>query len=199
MDFSHELRVGIVGVAVVKAVDAGQDDEIGRTDHLRDLGREPIVVADADFLRRDRVVFVHDRHDPGFQQAVDRIARIEEAAVILEIAQRQKNLCDLEAEFVTDLLVRIQEERHAASGSGLFIGNASAFGRFTNDTQAKRDRPGGTHDYIPPFGPQMGNILHHPLEETIAGGQKFLVCEQRGADLYNDGFGFGHNQKVIQP
>ena len=63
-------------MAIVQAVDLGQDDEVLRIDHLRDLGRQPVVVADTDFLGGDRIVFVDDRHHPGFQQAEHGVAGV---------------------------------------------------------------------------------------------------------------------------
>ena len=103
------------------AVDPGKDDEIVRPDHLGDLGRQPVVVADTDFLGGDGVVLVDDRHHVRFEQAMHRIARVEEAPVVFEIAERQQHLRDIEAEFVPHLLVGVEQQGHAAGGRRLLV------------------------------------------------------------------------------
>lgn len=96
MNRFDEFGAGFRGVAVEKAIDAGQDDEMFGLYHLGDLGGQPVVVADADFLGRDCVVFVDDRQHVRAQQPVQGILCIEEPTMILEIAQRDEDLRDVD-------------------------------------------------------------------------------------------------------
>ena len=64
-DHAEERRLGLARhrLLEVQAVDVGQDDEQVRTDQVDDLGRQVVVVPEADLVGGDRVVLVHDRHD----------------------------------------------------------------------------------------------------------------------------------------
>ena len=185
LDLFHEARIRIVRIAVIKPVDAGQDDEVARPDHLGDLGGKAVVVTDADFLGRDRVVLVHDRHDARFEQAVDGIARVEEAPVILEIAKRQQHLRDVETEFVPNLLVGVEQQRHSAGGCRLLVRHARALRCLSDNAQPQRDRAGRADQHVPALGPERSDIFHQALKETVTGGKQILICQQRGSD-FND-------------
>src|SRR3546814_15463100 len=65
------LRAGLRRIAVIEAVDVRQQDDAARARRLRDARREPVVVAKADFLGRDAVIFVDDRHDAQGQEPVE--------------------------------------------------------------------------------------------------------------------------------
>ena len=53
-----------------------------------------------------------------------------------------------------------------------------AFGRFTDDAQAQRDRARRTQDNVRPFGAKLGNILEQALEEAIARREEFKVGKE---------------------
>ena len=121
-----------------------------------------------------------------------RIARVEEAPVVFEIAERQQHLRDIEAEFVPHLLVGVEQQGHAAGGRRLLVGNSCAFGRFTDDAQAQRDRARRTQDDVRPFGAKLGNILEQALEEAIARREEFKVGKEGRTDFDDNVSLFGH-------
>ena len=88
--------------------------------------------------------------------------------MIFEIPQSEQHLGDIEPEFMSDLLVCIEEQGHSACSSRLLVGYACALGSFTDYTQAQCHRAGGTDDYVPVLRSQMGDVLHKTLEEAVA-------------------------------
>ena len=193
-DFLHQLCLGVVGIAIIEPFHAREDHEVLGPDHLRHFGGQAVVVADADFLGRDRIVLVHDRDHPGFEQAVDGIAGVEEPPVILEIAQRQQDLRDLETVFMADLLVSVEQQRHPAGGGGLLVADPGGFRRFADRLQAQRDRAGGTEDDVVSLAAQLRHVLQQPLDETEAGGEQVGIGEESGTNLDDDASILGHDK-----
>src|SRR3546814_15628879 len=76
------LRAGLRRIAVIEAVDVRQQDDAARARRLRDARREPVVVAKADFLGRDAVIFVDDRHDAQGKEPVEGSRGVEVAAAM---------------------------------------------------------------------------------------------------------------------
>ena len=98
-----------------------------RLDHVGDLGGETIIVANPDFLGGDGVILVHHRHHAMLEQALDGVADIEEAAALLDIAQRHEDLADNIAVLGGNLAIGVQQEWLTASGGGLLVKNISLF------------------------------------------------------------------------
>src|SRR5581483_395466 len=63
-------RPGTVGVAVIQAVDVGEQDQRVGPGDVGDQGGQPVVVAEADLFGGHGVVLVDDRQDVQFQQTV---------------------------------------------------------------------------------------------------------------------------------
>ena len=116
-------------------------------DHVRDLGRETVIIANSDFLGRDRVILVHHRHHAMFEQALDRVADIEEAAALLDIAERHQDLPDNEAMLGGNLAVGVQQEWLTAGGGGLLVEHVGIFRGFVDGIEAERDGAGGSQDH----------------------------------------------------
>ena len=81
----------------VEPVYVGQQHQKVGAHHGRDPRGQPVVVAVADFRRRDRVVLVDDRHGLHLEQRRDRGARIEIAPALLGVAERQQDLPGFQA------------------------------------------------------------------------------------------------------
>ena len=79
-------------VLVVKSVDVGQQHDTARARRLRDARRQPVVVAKADFLGRDAVIFVDDRHHAQAEQPVERRRGIQITPPVLQIVERHQYL-----------------------------------------------------------------------------------------------------------
>ena len=60
-DLGDQARARPCGIAVIDAVDVGQEHQQPRLQHQRDVGGQRIVVAEGDLVGRGRVVLVHDR------------------------------------------------------------------------------------------------------------------------------------------
>ena len=81
---------------VVKPVDVGQQHQQVGAHHGGDARGEPVVVAVADLDGRHRVVLVDHRHAAPFQQLVDGRARVEIAAALFGVAEREQHLAGVD-------------------------------------------------------------------------------------------------------
>ena len=77
-DGFHDIKAGgsgvFLGVGGVKPVDVGQKHQLVRPDRHRDLRGKAVVVAEPDFVRRNGIVLVYDRHDAQTQERLHRRA-----------------------------------------------------------------------------------------------------------------------------
>jgi hypothetical protein len=92
LDARDMHRAVLRGVAVVEAVDVGQQDDAARCGGLRDPRRKAVVVAETDFLGCDAVILVDDRHDAEAEQPVERRRGVEIAAAMFEVVERHQHL-----------------------------------------------------------------------------------------------------------
>ncbi len=91
--FLDQVGVGIaLRIGGIEPVDVGKQDHAARTRRLRHAGGEPIIVAEADFLGRHRVILVDHRHHAQREQPVEGGAGVQIAAAILEIIERDEHL-----------------------------------------------------------------------------------------------------------
>ena len=89
----NQLGVGAgAGRRVVEPVDVRQQHQEVGAHHGRDPGSEAVIVAVTDFVGGDRVVLVDDGHRAPFQQLGDGGARVEIAAALLGVAERDQDL-----------------------------------------------------------------------------------------------------------
>ena len=79
-------------VGGVEAVDVGQQHQLVGLHHLGDARGQPVVVAEADFGGGDGVVLVDHRDAAEAEQRAQRGARVEVAAAVLGVVQRQQQL-----------------------------------------------------------------------------------------------------------
>ena len=78
LDVANPLRRGVgARIPVVQPVDIGQEDQKIRSDQLGDACREAVIVAIADLVRGDGVVFVDDGDGAQLHQCVQRGTRIQ--------------------------------------------------------------------------------------------------------------------------
>ena len=82
-----------MGVAVIKSVDIGKQDQKVCADGGRDICRQRVIVADDDFVRGDGVIFVDDRKRAELQKPCERVVEITlAAACLLQIRRGDENL-----------------------------------------------------------------------------------------------------------
>ena len=83
-------RVVAAGRRGVEPVDVGEQHQAVGAHHGGDARRQAVVVAVADLGGRDRVVLVDDGQRAERQQRLDGVARVEVAAALLGVAERQR-------------------------------------------------------------------------------------------------------------
>ena len=105
----------------VEAVDVGQQHQHVGADHLRDARRQPVVVAEADFGRGDRVVLVDHRHGAQRQQLREGGAGVEVAAALLGVVRGQQDLRHGDAVARQRFLVGVRQADLAGRGRGLLL------------------------------------------------------------------------------
>ena len=108
-------------VCRVEAVDIRQEDQRIGHDQLGNSRGQPVVIAVTDFFGGDGVVLVDNGNDRAFEQTAERTAGIEEAAPVLGVVRRQKDLCCRDAMPRKRLLVGMCEPYLPCSGRGLQI------------------------------------------------------------------------------
>ena len=81
-----------VGVGRIETINIGKHEVEARPDQSGDDGAQHIVVAKGKLRNGHRVVFVHDRNGPKFQETRKGIARVKVAFAVNDIAAREKNL-----------------------------------------------------------------------------------------------------------
>ena len=76
----------------IEPVNIGEQHQAIGRHHRGNPGRQPVIVAIADFGRRHRVVLVDDRHRALLQQCRERGARIEIAPALFGVVERHQHL-----------------------------------------------------------------------------------------------------------
>ncbi len=88
LDIGNVLRLRVArGIGAVETIHIGQQNQTIRFHHRGDSRRQLIIVAETDFRRRHRVVFVDDWHRPEFQQSLQRGARVQVTPAFFGIIQ----------------------------------------------------------------------------------------------------------------
>ena len=82
-----------------------------------------LSLSDLDLLDRDRIVLVHDRHDPEGQQSEQRIARIQIPRAVPDVLRRQQHLTHRDAVSLEGDLVLPHQRGLAHGGGSLLLGN----------------------------------------------------------------------------
>jgi hypothetical protein len=77
---------------VVEGIDVGQEHQGVCPDKVGDEGSEPVVVAEPDFVRGDRIVFVDNRHHPKVQEPIERPEGVDVLAATHKVVSGQQHL-----------------------------------------------------------------------------------------------------------
>ena len=138
MDFFDQLGAWLFRVLVVEAIDAGEDHQMVRLDHLGDFCGEAVIVAHTDFFGRDRVIFVHDWQNIALQQAVNSVLGVQETLALFHVLKGNEHLCDIESKIMGNLFVGVQQQGHATRSSGLFVAQPGGFRLLVQHVQTER-------------------------------------------------------------
>ena len=175
-------------IAGVEAVDVGQQHQRVGRDHLGDARAEAIVVAEADLVGRHRVVLVDHRHGAQPEQRAHGLARVEIAAALLGIVERQQHLRHGDAVARQRLLVGVGELDLAGGGGGLALLELERAGRQLEMRAAEPDGAGGDqHDLAAAFV-QARDVVGQRFQPVAPDLALRLVDQDGGADLHDQPF-----------
>ena len=170
----------------VEAVDVGQQHQAVGAHHAGDAGGEAVVVAVADLGGGHRVVLVDDRDGALGQQRVDGLARVEIAAALLGVAQRQQDLRGGEPARLEHGLVGAGERDLPDGGGGLrFLELQRALGE-AQHVPAERDGAGRHDDHLLAGLDERGNVVGQRVEPGGFELPARPVDQQARADLDDD-------------
>ena len=110
---------GSCGRARVERIDVAEQHQQVRADQLAHQRREPVVVAEPDLMRRDRVVLVDDGKDAQTEQALHGALRVAARGRMLEVAGREQHLTGDDAVAGEALLIAVDQHVLADRGRGL--------------------------------------------------------------------------------
>ena len=142
---ADQRRLGGAGRLRVDALDRGQQHEQPRTAEHRDLGGERVVVAEADLVRRRRVVLVHDRNRPDGEERAERATDVDVGPPVGDLGAGEQHLRGTEAVACERLLPRALQPRLAEGRCRLQPGQRAGPGGQTERVEAERDRPRRDH------------------------------------------------------
>ena len=108
-------------IARIEAVDIGQQDQRIRAHHLGHPGAEPVIVAEPDFLGRDRVVLVDHGHRAERKQGRQRGAGVQMMAPFFRVGRGKQDLCDRHVVPGQRFLIGVGEPDLTGGGCGLFF------------------------------------------------------------------------------
>ena len=117
---ADELGVGITAwIAIEQTFLIREDHQQVGLDEIHRQRAERVVVAQADLVGGDRVVFVDDRHHAELEQGVEGATGVEVAAAVGDILVREQHLCGLEPVLLELGLISAHETHLADGGGGL--------------------------------------------------------------------------------
>ena len=148
----------------IQAVHIREEEQAIRADHLRDAGREPIVVTVTDLFRRDGIVFVDHRdgaeRDEGFQGSPG----VEIPAPLFGVARGKQHLGHRNVVPRKRILPGMGQPNLARCGGSLALVQTQRTSAEPEVPAAEGDRPGGhQHHFLSP-GPETNQIGYQGLE-----------------------------------
>ncbi len=187
----NEFGLGILArIRVVQATLVGQDDQRVGFDQVGDQRAQRVVVAQADFIGHDGVVFVHDGHDAQTQQRKQGAARVQIAVTVGQVFVGQQDLRGAQAVFREGGLVGLAQSHLAHGRRGLQLVHD---GRALAPAQARHafgdGAAGHQHDLLALL--VQGGDLRGPVGDRGAVQASAFVGDQRRADFGDDALGVG--------
>ena len=174
------------GRRIVKPVDVGQQHQQIGAHHGGDARREAVVVAVADFARRNRVVLVDHRHRAPFEQARDGRARVEIALAFFGVAERDQNLPGADAMAAQRFRPGARQFDLPDGRRGLAVVELEHALRQFEDRAAERDRARRHDQHIALFRVQLRDVGDERGKPRFLDAAGFRVDQQRRTDLDDD-------------
>ena len=172
-------------VAVVQAVDVGEQHQRVRADDVRDERGEPVVVAHPDLVGGHRVVLVHDRQHLEPEQALQRALRVAVVRAADHVVGGEQHLADGLAVAGERPRVRLGEQELADRGRGLLGGEVARAADQPQRREPCRDRPRRDEHHLAARGAALGEGVDERVEpgRVEAAGQR---RERRRPHLHDD-------------
>jgi len=103
---------------IEEAIDGGKEDEFFRADELGDVSTEGVIIAEAEFLDCDGIIFINDGHDGATcEKPLDGGG--DEALSLDEIRPGEEKLRGVELEGGKEALILLHEADLTDGGGGL--------------------------------------------------------------------------------
>ena len=153
----HRAR-RLTRVRGIEPVDIRQQHQKVGADHRRHTGGQPVIVAEADFGCRHRVVLVDNRHRAELEKRAHRGARVQVPAAGLGVLRRQQDLRHTDAMRRQRLAPGMRQRDLAGGGGGLFFLERQLAAVDAKLAPAERDRPARDDDDILAGLAQHGDI-----------------------------------------
>ena len=136
------LRIAL-RIGGVEPVDVGEEHKQIGFHHRRHARSQPVIIAIAQFGRRNRVVLVDHRHGVESDQGAQCFARIQIAAAFLGVFRRQQNLRHRQAMHVKGIDIGLAQT-NLPRGRGRLAFFETQRSRFQPErAPPERDRAGG--------------------------------------------------------
>ena len=181
--FAHERCVGMAPrIGGVQARLVGEQHEHVGLDQVRDQRAQRVVVADADFIRGDGVVFVDDRDHGEFDQRAQRRPRVQVTPAVGTVLVRQQHLRRVQAVLHEGGFVRLHETHLADGGRCLqFVDGLRARGP-AQSRDAFGDRAGGNQHDLAATAFEQRDFLGPSRDRRVVESPP-VVGDQARADL----------------
>ena len=134
---------------------------------MHDVGderREPVVVAEADLVRRDGVVLVDDRDDAQREQPFQGALGVAVVPAAVQVVGRQQHLADAQPEAGERDGVALGEQQLSHTGRRLLRREVAGAGGQPERSDARRDRAGGHQHHLLPGLDARGDRLDQIVE-----------------------------------
>src|SRR3954470_4577246 len=184
-DGVDQPRRAPAGVAVVDAVDVGEQEQRLGPGDVRHQSGEPVVVAEPDLLGGHRVVLVDDRQRAEGQQPLEGPLGVAVVAAPGEVVGGQQDLADGDPVAGEHVGVGLHQPQLPDARRRLRRRQVTWATGEPERGQPGGDRAGGDEDDLAPGRPETG-------QHVDEGGQALLVQaagqrgQRRGADLHDD-------------
>jgi len=170
-----------VGIVVVETLRIGEvDEEVGFGD-VGHHGRQMVIVAEFDFIDGDSIVFVDYGDNSPVHKGGERIADVEEALPIREVAHGQEDLGHVDAILSEGVGIDPHQASLADGGGCLFLGHALQGARKAHAVLARGYGPGGYDDDVVAPLLQFDHLLNKLLDDVEV--QTVVSRKDGAADL----------------
>ena len=146
---------------------------------MRHTGRQAVVVAVPQLLRRHRIVFVDDGNHALIQQNPQGVAGVQVAAAVFGILPRQQNLRRFDTLQTKGLMIRHRQGNLPRGRGGLFLGQIQRPLPPTQRPFAQRRGPRCDDDHALAGLMQVGHILNQRRQPRFVQPVRRRINQQR--------------------